>query len=219
MSGANKFVGKDFFSSIEHPLVKLPGGRVNFGRRNLRNDMLVNIAIRKNMGIGMFHDKGGGSDGESVVSGAGRHGVGTGGISEVELGGVSGEGICGVGVGGVIEKGICGVGNLLGGAPLNSNLPIDPHGSSGESSTAYSDGTPHGKGYPPLDILWKSMFPGRPLPAGASTSKLQFHLSSSSTRLTGLPPLHPQPHQLMIGQPKVVYETGSENRDTSGNRS
>ncbi|KAL3502505.1 hypothetical protein ACH5RR_036954 [Cinchona calisaya] len=215
MSDANKSVGKNFSSTIEHPLVKL---RVNFSRRNSRNNMLVNIAMSNNMGVGMFHEESGGSDGESGISGVRRHGVGMGGLSEVGLGGVCGEGtcgvseegICGVGVGGASREGIRGVseegnnlvkkdinffqnviqGSLLGGGPLNSNLPIDPQ--------EPSDRSP---------------------PAGASTFKLQFHLLSSSTHLTGMPLLHPQPHQLKIGQPKVVHETGSENEDKSGNRS
>ncbi|KAL3512943.1 hypothetical protein ACH5RR_025660 [Cinchona calisaya] len=57
-----------------------------------------------------------------------------------------------------------------------------------------------------------------PPPAGAPTSKLQFHLLNSSTRLIGMPPLHSQLHQLKIGQPKVVHEIGSENENKSGNR-
>ncbi|KAL3530039.1 hypothetical protein ACH5RR_009361 [Cinchona calisaya] len=71
---------------------------------------------------------------------------------------------------------------------------------------------------PPLDILWKSIYPDRPPPTGASTSKLQFHLSSSSTHLTRMPFLHPQLNQLKIGQPKVVHKTESESEDKSGNR-
>ncbi|KAL3504384.1 hypothetical protein ACH5RR_034225 [Cinchona calisaya] len=65
MSGANKSVGKNFTSTIEHPLVKLPRDGVNFGRRNLRNNMLVNIVMSKSTSVGMFHDGCGGSDGES----------------------------------------------------------------------------------------------------------------------------------------------------------
>ncbi|KAL3504377.1 hypothetical protein ACH5RR_034222 [Cinchona calisaya] len=122
MSGANKSVGKNFTSTIEHPLVKLPRDGVNFGRRNLRNNMLVNIVMSKSTSVGMFHEGCGGSDGESRVSGVRRHGVGMGRISEVGLGGVSGEEICGVGIGGasgegvrgVSKEGICGVG--IGGA-------------------------------------------------------------------------------------------------------
>ncbi|KAL3528791.1 hypothetical protein ACH5RR_008113 [Cinchona calisaya] len=196
MNDANKSVGKIFSSNIELPLVKLPRGEVNFGRRNLRNNMLVNIVMGKNMDVGMFHDEGGGSDGESGVSGVRRHGVGIGGLIEVGLGGVSGEGICGVGLGGASGEGIRGVsvggvseernnlvkkdinfsqdvirGSLLGGGPLNSDLPIDPHEPSNESSTTYSNGIPPRSCYPPLDILWKSMFPDRPPLARASTSK------------------------------------------------
>ncbi|KAL3497799.1 hypothetical protein ACH5RR_040531 [Cinchona calisaya] len=133
-------------------------------------------------------------------------------VREVGVGRASGEGVHGVSVGGASKEGvreiiICGVsevgnnlvkkdikfskditwGSLLGGAPLNNNLPIDPYEPLGESSTTDSDGTPHGRGYAPLDILWKHMYPDRPPPARASMSKLQFHQSSSYTRLTGMP--------------------------------
>ncbi|KAL3529775.1 hypothetical protein ACH5RR_009097 [Cinchona calisaya] len=63
------------------------------------------------------------------------------------------------------------------------------------------------------------MYLGKPPPAGASSSKLQFHLLSSSTRLIGMTPLHPQPNQLKISHPKIVYETESKSKDESGNRS
>ncbi|KAL3524889.1 hypothetical protein ACH5RR_013261 [Cinchona calisaya] len=163
------------------------------------------------------------------------------GVHRVSICGVSKEGVRGVGIGGVSEEGNNLVkqgikfsldiirGSLLSGGPLNSNLPINPHEPSDESFTAQLNETTHRrgalrwiffgtKGCPPLDILWKSTFPDRPPPAWAPTSKLQFHLSRSSTRLTGMPPLHPQPHQLKIGQPKVVHETGSKNEDKSENR-
>ncbi|KAL3499183.1 hypothetical protein ACH5RR_038276 [Cinchona calisaya] len=104
MSDANKYVGKNISSTIKHSLVKLPRGGVNFGRRNSRNN-IVNIAMSKNMGVGMFYEEGGGSDGESRVSGVGKHGVGMGGLNEVGLGGVSGKGICGVGIGGASREG------------------------------------------------------------------------------------------------------------------
>ncbi|KAL3530076.1 hypothetical protein ACH5RR_009398 [Cinchona calisaya] len=172
--------------------------------------------------------------GKCGVGEVGIYGVkkwGSSGASEEGVRGVSEEEVYRVGIGAVSEEENNLVKkdinfsqdiirwSLLGGGHLNNNLTIDPHEPSDESSMAHLNGTPHERGYPPLDILWKSMFPDRPPLAGAPTSKLQFHLSISSTHSIGMPPLHPQSHQLKIGQPKVVHETGNENEDKSGNRS